>query len=124
MQASDPFRSQAVIQSALPRDQTIYFCSPDRVTMSAILGGYKGVILLFGALMSFSTRSVSENFNESKPIAFSIYNVLFTCCIVVPIALLQQSDGRTLYLLAVFTLFWYVHFTTSRSHYQLCMLMS
>lgn len=106
MQASDPFKSQVVVQTALPRDQTIYFCAPGNATYAGILGGYKGLILLFGAMMSFSTRSVSENFNESKPIAFSIYNVLFTCCIVVPIALLQQSDGRTLYILAVFTVYW------------------
>jgi hypothetical protein len=68
--------------------------------------GYKGLILLFGAMMSFSTRSVSENFNESKPIALAIYNVLFTSCIIVPIALLTQSDGRTLYLLAIFGVYW------------------
>jgi hypothetical protein len=64
------------------------------------------VLLLFGALMSFSTRSVAENFNESKSIAFSIYNVLFTLCLVIAIGLLQQGDGRTLYLLVIFTLFW------------------
>lgn len=28
--------------------------------------------------MSFTTRGVSENFNESKSIAFSVYNQLFT----------------------------------------------
>jgi hypothetical protein len=76
------------------------------LTIAGILGGYKALMLLFGALMSFSTRSVSENFNESKPIALAIYNVLFTACIIVPIAMLNQSDGRTLYLLAVFAVYW------------------
>jgi hypothetical protein len=42
------------------------------LTIAGILGGYKALMLLFGALMSFSTRSVSENFNESKPIALSV----------------------------------------------------
>jgi hypothetical protein len=106
MEATDPFEAQSYVQSALPRDQTIYYCAPDSVTLPSVLGGYKGVMLLFGALMSFSTRSVSENFNESKPIAFSIYNVLFTSVIVLLIGLLQQSDGRTLYLLAIFTIYW------------------
>jgi hypothetical protein len=32
--------------------------------------------------------------------------VLFTCLIVIPIGLLNQSDGRTLYLLAIFSVYW------------------
>jgi hypothetical protein len=106
MHGVDPFKYVSTVQSALPRDQTIYYCAPQGATMIGIIGSYKGLMLLFGGLMSFSTRSVSENFNESKPIAFSIYNVLFTCCIIIPIALLNQSDGRTLYLLAIFTVYW------------------
>jgi hypothetical protein len=35
-----------------------------------------------------------------------VYNVLFTCLIIIPIALLNQSDGRTIYLLAVFAVYW------------------
>jgi hypothetical protein len=106
MHQVDPVKARVVVQSALPRDQTIYFCAPSSVGFAAAIGSWKGLMLLFGAMMSFSTRSVSENFNESKPIAFSIYNVLFTCCIIIPIALLQQGDGRTLYLLAMFTIYW------------------
>jgi hypothetical protein len=74
MQAVDPVMARTVVQSALPRDQTIYFCAPSGLTMASLITGYKGVILCFGALMSFSTRSVSENFNESKPIAFSVHH--------------------------------------------------
>ena len=95
------------MQSALPRDQTIYYCSPKQGPgWVAAIGSYKGLMLLFGAIMSFSTRSVSENFNESRPIALSIYNVLFTCCLIIPIALLTSNDGRTLYLLAIFAIYW------------------
>jgi len=72
-------------------------------------------------LQSFSTRSVSENFNESKSTAFSIYNVLFTCLLVIPIvskanvnetftrgsfqAMLQQGVVPVVEL-ASFALFW------------------
>jgi hypothetical protein len=66
----------------------------------------QGLLLLFGALMSFSTRSVSENFNESRSIALSIYNVLFTLAVVILLALLQQSDGRTLIILVISTIYW------------------
>jgi hypothetical protein len=106
MERVDPVRARVVVQSALPRDQTIYFCAPADVGFAAALSSTKALMLLFGAMMSFSTRTVSENFNESKPIAFSIYNVLFTACIIIPIGLLNQSDGRTLYLLGVFAIYW------------------
>jgi hypothetical protein len=87
--------------------------------------GYKGLMLLFGAMMSFSTRSVSENFNESKSIAFTIYNVLFTCLIIIPIALLQQSDGRTLYMLAIFAIYWisYCKCITHLSLHHQCLML-
>ena len=51
----------------------------------------RGLILLFGAVMSFSTRTVASNFSDSRPTALSIYNVCFCAVIVVPIALLQTG---------------------------------
>jgi hypothetical protein len=82
MEVTNPVRAQSAVQSALPRDQTIYYCAPDSIEMVGIVGGYKGMLMLFGALMSFSTRSVSENFNESKPIAFSVSSLLSDPCSV------------------------------------------
>jgi hypothetical protein len=101
-----PFLSAQTVQSALPQDQIVYYCAPHSIPLVATLSSTHGLLLLFGALMSFSTRSVSENFNESRSIAFAIYNVIFTLAIVILLALLQQSDGRTLMILVVATVYW------------------
>jgi hypothetical protein len=39
MQAVDPVMSQTVMQSALPRDQTIYYCAPSGLTMVSLITG-------------------------------------------------------------------------------------
>jgi hypothetical protein len=63
------------------------------------------VLLVFGTIMSFTTRGVSDNFNESKPIAFSIYNTTFTTLIVMLIGLLQSGVLSIMQLL-VFAVHW------------------
>jgi hypothetical protein len=60
---------------------------------------------VFGTIMSFTTRGVSDNFNESKPIAFSIYNTTFTTLIVMLIGLLQSGVLSIMQLL-VFAVHW------------------
>jgi heme/copper-type cytochrome/quinol oxidase subunit 4 len=82
MQSSDAVKAQMSIQANYPRDQTLYYCAPDQVGFAAAIASIKGVVLLFGALMSFSTRSVSENFNESKPIAMTVSSV--ACDALIP----------------------------------------
>jgi hypothetical protein len=32
----------------------------------------QAILLVFGTIMSFTTRGVTDNFNESKPIAFAV----------------------------------------------------
>jgi hypothetical protein len=41
MQRVDPVIAVSSIQSALPRDQTIYYCAPSKLAFAACLGGYK-----------------------------------------------------------------------------------
>jgi hypothetical protein len=72
LQGVGPVKALTVVQTALPRDQVIYYCAPTNLGLAATIGSYKMALLLFGAMMSFSTRSVSENFNESKPIALAV----------------------------------------------------
>jgi hypothetical protein len=36
------------------------------------LGSAQAILLVFGTIMSFTTRGVNDNFNESRPIAFSV----------------------------------------------------
>jgi hypothetical protein len=39
MQATDPVMSLSAVQSALPRDQTIYYCAPHGITMASFISG-------------------------------------------------------------------------------------
>ena len=81
------------------------YCAPDSFALVICMAVVKGLILLFGVVMSFTTRGVSENFNESKSIAFSIYNQLFTVVIVALIGALQ-SGVLNIMMLMSFTIFW------------------
>jgi hypothetical protein len=47
------------------------------------LQGYKLILLAFGAFLGYGIRNVQmSQFNESRQIAFSIYNILFTSILV------------------------------------------
>jgi hypothetical protein len=71
---------------------------------------FKGLLLLFGALMAFSVRKVASSFNESNSIAMAIYNVVFSVGVVVPIALVIGAVGDVLVLLQLFLLLWVTWF--------------
>ena len=81
------------------------------VVMFAIVCVVKGLLLLFGAMMAFSTRHVTGKFNESGPIALTIYNCVFSVGIVVPIALLTSANGDVLLVLQLFLLLWIPFFS-------------
>eukprot|EP00004_Rigifila_ramosa_P016937 TRINITY_DN406_c0_g1_i4.p1 TRINITY_DN406_c0_g1~~TRINITY_DN406_c0_g1_i4.p1 ORF type:complete len:2538 (+),score=464.25 TRINITY_DN406_c0_g1_i4:68-7681(+) len=51
----------------------------------ALLFAEKFGLLIFGAVLAFQTRSVRSAFNESKYIAFTLYNQLFVAALVAPI---------------------------------------
>ena len=71
----------------------------------------KGVVLLLGALMAFSTRRVSATYSESSGIAWSIYNLLLSMAVLVPLVLLIDAVGDTLVALLLFALLWVSSFT-------------
>jgi hypothetical protein len=41
MHAVDPVRASTSVQSALPRDQTIYICAPDGIGMAVAISSTK-----------------------------------------------------------------------------------
>lgn len=44
--------------------------------------GYKGVLLLFGLLLAYETRSVKiKQVNDSRFVGMSIYNVVVSTCV-------------------------------------------
>jgi len=76
-----------------------------------IIGVTKGGMLLYGALLAFSTRRVSEHFNESQTIAWAIYNVVFSGGIVGVIIALIGPIGDVLILLPLLVVLWISYFT-------------
>ena len=83
---------------------------PGGMVFFFIFVAYTGIILLFAAIVSFATRKVPSLFNESRLIAFSIYNILFLSLIIIPVFfVLQQFNPfvgwiiRTLAILYAFT---------------------
>ena len=71
----------------------------------------KGAVLLVGALMAFSTRRVSSTYSESSGIAWSIYNLILSMAVLVPLVLLIDAVGDTLVALLLFALLWISAFT-------------
>ena len=77
----------------------------------AVVGVEKGLLLFFGALMAFSTRRVSSQFNESSQVALAIYNVVFSIGIIAPIIFVINATGDVMTALLLFVLLWISFFT-------------
>jgi hypothetical protein len=80
-------------------------------TMLAVIGVEKGLLFVFGALMAFSTRKVSSQFNDSSQVALSIYNVVFSTAIIAIIAFVIGANGDVLVGLILFLALWVGFFT-------------
>jgi phosphate transport system substrate-binding protein len=76
-----------------------------------VIGVTKGVLLLYGALLAFSTRRVTDHFNESQSIAWAIYNVVFSVGIVIPIIVFVGAVGDVIVMLVLFVILWIAYFT-------------
>ena len=98
-----------------PRAHDYTQCSVDSggggMTLFVLLCCVHGVLLLWGALMSFSTRRVSEAFSESAGIAWSIYNVVLSAGVLVPVVLVIDAVGDTVVLLLTLGLLYIGAFT-------------
>ena len=82
-------------------------------SLLALVAVSKAVLLMFGALMAFTTRKVSSTFNESSGIALAIYNVLFSIGIIAPIIVVIGAIGDVLLLLLLFLGAWVSVFTAA-----------
>lgn len=76
-----------------------------------VIGVTKGALLLYGALLAFSTRRVTDHFNESQSIAWAIYNVVFSVGITIPIIVFVGAIGDVIVLLVLFLILWISYFT-------------
>ena len=106
-----PYLQTEVTDDGVVHEYTQCGVAGTGAVMFAIVCVVKGLLLLFGAMMAFSTRHVTGKFNESSAIALAIYNVVFSVGIVVPIALLISALGDVLLVLQLFLLLWIGYFT-------------
>ena len=77
-----------------------------------VIGVTKSILLLYGSLLAFSTRRVTDHFNESQSIALAIYNVVFSGGIIILIILFIQPVGDTMIILVLLVTLWVSYTTT------------
>lgn len=62
--------------------------------------GWKGLLLVLGALLAFQTRNVQiAALNDSKSVATAINNVFFVCLMLVPVALSTKHEPTIGYVI-------------------------
>ncbi len=71
-----------------------------------VLGAEKAALLLFGSVMSFSTRKVTQTFNDSTTVAWAIYNTIIATSVVLPISTLLGDIGDNRIILLLLLLLW------------------
>ena len=64
---------------------------PGGYVFFSIFVAYSAFILLLGAILCVLIRNVPSQFNESKLIAISIYNLVFLSVVVVPVYMVLNS---------------------------------
>ncbi|KND04505.1 uncharacterized protein SPPG_00233 [Spizellomyces punctatus DAOM BR117] len=85
-----------------------FVCGARNETVSTVLTAIVyacNALLLFGnAFLAWKTRNVATDYGEAKHIAYTVYNVVVICLIVVPQAYLSTSTSATLAFAVRFSL--------------------
>eukprot|EP00026_Physarum_polycephalum_P001316 Phypoly_transcript_01317.p1 GENE.Phypoly_transcript_01317~~Phypoly_transcript_01317.p1 ORF type:complete len:1012 (+),score=72.69 Phypoly_transcript_01317:355-3390(+) len=129
-----------IIWSAVDRPRSQYVkmvdntyqlqCVTHHPTFWAIFASTKGAWLVFGSILSVLTRHVAREYNESKSIAYAIYNIIALLIIAIPLAVALKDIPGGLLIIEVgvvvialsFTLFalffpiWYGIFFPNKMH--------
>jgi len=81
-----------------------------RIDIFLILVCYSAIVLLIGAIISFLSRKVPSQFNETKILTISIYNIGFLGIVIIPVFIVVNEYNpfiawilRTLSILYAFT---------------------
>jgi basic membrane protein A len=83
------------------------FCySPNALTFQLVLILYKAAVLIFGMFIAVATRNVRSDFNESKQIGFSIYNIFFVSAVILPLLYFLPMRFDAYYVLANVLILW------------------
>jgi phosphate transport system substrate-binding protein len=76
-----------------------------------VIGVTKGVLLVYGALLAFGTRRVTDHFNESQSIAWAIYNVILSIGVGVLVIGFVGILGDARVVLMLLVTLWISYFT-------------
>ena len=71
----------------------------------------KALALLYGAQLAFKMRKIPDIFDESKVIAFMIWNILFCVCVAAPVSYLTV-DSTMLYFFKFGAMAWALNTST------------
>ncbi|KAF9109128.1 hypothetical protein BGX27_007966 [Mortierella sp. AM989] len=61
---------------------------------------YDAVLLLFATYLAYMNRNVAANYNECRQIAFVVYNILLSGCLVMPTVFLSRDQFLTKFFLS------------------------
>jgi hypothetical protein len=81
-----PYLENVVIDLESSTENITYQCYSSTPGFLYALLAFNCALLLFGCFLAIKTRKLPQNYNESKHLAFSIYNATLTLFVVVPVA--------------------------------------
>jgi len=104
--AAFPFTPSQETSDILEDNEVMIVCSSEHSQIFLIiLFIYKGLLVLFGCFLAFSTRKVASAYNESRQIGTAMYSIFFVGAILVPlIFLLDVKPDIEFSLISVATL--------------------
>ncbi|KAF9360020.1 Anamorsin [Mortierella sp. AD094] len=97
-------KSPPMMQQITMPDFTSYWtCSSADATSTpyfTIMFAYGALLLLFATYLAYKNRNVAANYNECRQIAFVIYNILLSGCLIIPTLFLPQDQFLTKFFLS------------------------
>ncbi|KAG0019330.1 hypothetical protein BGZ80_005985, partial [Entomortierella chlamydospora] len=97
-------KSPPVMQQVTLPDLTSYWaCSTGNATSTpyfTVMFVYDALLLLLATYLAYMNRNVAANYNECRQIAFVVYNILLSGCLVIPTLFLPQDQFLTRFFLS------------------------
>eukprot|EP01137_Pigoraptor_chileana_P036447 Opistho-2@32048 len=72
---------------------------------TAITWAVEGIFVLWGCILAYETRSIPDNFNESRFLAFAVWNYFVINMVVLPISLVITHNPNAQFVLRSLSLF-------------------
>uniref|UniRef100_A0A671V889 Gamma-aminobutyric acid type B receptor subunit 1 n=1 Tax=Sparus aurata TaxID=8175 RepID=A0A671V889_SPAAU len=83
-----------------------------RISISCVVYGYKGLLLLLGIFLAYETKSIStEKINDHRAVGMAIYNVAVLCMITAPVTMILSSQQDASFAFASLAIVFSVYIT-------------